>query len=132
MILIDSSAWIEYIKGNPRAAFMRELIVSGKACVNEIILAELVPVLTHRGQKHIAGLLESAEIMPLNIIWKDIIEMQISCLSHGINNVGIPDLIIAQNAVRNGIELLTFDRHFQLLSQVTDLRLYPVSWQGGQ
>jgi len=35
---------------------------------------------------------------PLNINWQQIIDFQVQCLKSGANGIGIPDLIIAQNA----------------------------------
>ena len=44
---------------------------------------------------------------PLRVDWDDLIKMQIACLKHGINKVGIPDLMIAQHAIQNHLELYT-------------------------
>ena len=49
--------------------------------------------------------------------------MQTICLRNGINKVGIPDLLIAQQAQRHRLCLYTLDRHFALLSQHTPLEL---------
>jgi predicted nucleic acid-binding protein len=50
--------------------------------------------------------------------------MQIACLQNGINGIGIPDLIIAQNAIQNHLHLFTFDKHFNLISKLIPLSMY--------
>jgi len=52
--------------------------------------------------------------LPLEINWEQIRDYQLTNLTNGINKVGIPDLIIYQNAIANGSTLLTLDKHFQL------------------
>jgi predicted nucleic acid-binding protein len=46
------------------------------------------------------------------------------CLRNGINKVGIPDLIIAQNAKQHGVALFTCDRHFLLIAKHGGLNLF--------
>ena len=41
--LIDSSAWIEYFKGNQKYTFLDNLINTNAICTNDIILTELLP-----------------------------------------------------------------------------------------
>ncbi|MCA9412935.1 MAG: PIN domain nuclease, partial [Candidatus Omnitrophica bacterium] len=62
--------------------------------------------------------------IPLEIDWDNLIEMQVSCYRNGINKVGIPDLMIAQQCMRSDLELFTLDKHFRLMSDVMDLALY--------
>ena len=61
---------------------------------------------------------------PMSIDWDEIIKLQNDCLRNGINGVGIPDLIIAQNANQGGLKLLSNDQHFSLIAQCASLDLY--------
>jgi len=61
--------------------------------------------------------MESIPTDPLDIDWADIRKLQNRNLSHGINKVGIPDLIIWQSVCKNGLTLWTFDKHFGLMAQ---------------
>jgi predicted nucleic acid-binding protein len=60
----------------------------------------------------------------LKINWEEIIEFQVKCLKSGAHGVGIPDLIIAQNARENNCKVYSLDKHFRLLHQVLKLKLY--------
>ena len=57
-------------------------------------------------------------------IWAEIIQWQTACLNAGINGVGIPDLLIAQNSNQHNGAIYSLDKHFRLLSQVIDIQLF--------
>ena len=117
-ILIDSSVWIEYFRGTPAAVNrVNALIDENRAAVCDVVLAELVPVLLHRKEHRLVSLLKKVERRPLSIDWNSIVAMQAACLKHGINKVGIPDLLIIQHAVQHGYSLCALDTHFHLMAQ---------------
>jgi len=60
----------------------------------------------------------------LSINWDEIVEFQVKCLKDRANGIGIPDLIIAQNAKQNGCNIYSLDKHFKLLRQVLKVKLY--------
>lgn len=124
MILVDSSVWIEYFKGNKQTLALNKLLDLNNICVNDLILAELLPSINHKKENVLKELLLTITKIPLNINWNTIIYMQTQNLKNGINNVGIADLIIAQNVIDNDLELYTLDRHFELMSELHDFRLF--------
>lgn len=95
------------------------LIVTG-----DIILAGLIPYLKIKKQTKIFKLLQKINRVPLDIHWEEIIEFHVKCLKGGENGVGIPDLIIAQNAKQNSCKVYSLDKHFRLLNEVLKIRLY--------
>ena len=115
--LIDSSAWIEYFKGNKKYNFITELIYNNAICTNEIILTELLPSIIHKKEKKLAELLNSLKKYLLTIDWQEIRNIQILNLKHGNNNIGISDIIIAQNCIQNNLKLVTNDKHFYVMSK---------------
>jgi predicted nucleic acid-binding protein len=123
-VLVDSSIWIEYFRGSRNAAKLDFLIEENLVVINDLILAELVPALHLRRQRKLIGLMREIVCPPLDIDWDDLIQMQISCLRHGINKVGIPDLMIAQHAIQNHLELYSRDKHFRLIAQYVPLSLH--------
>ncbi|TGK17809.1 PIN domain-containing protein [Leptospira stimsonii] len=125
-ILLDSSVWIEYLRNSNSsiAAKVDELIDAENVYTNDLILSELVPFLKIRKQSKIISSLEAIERFSLKIDWNQIIEYQLSNLKNGINKVGIPDLIIAQNVVQNKAILFTLDKHFKLMSKNIKLKIY--------
>jgi len=124
MVLVDSSVWIEYFKGNESVLTLNELIDSNNLCINNLILAELLPSINHKKETDLKELILTIEKIDMLIDWHQIIIMQTINLKNGINKVGISDLIIAQNAIENNIELYAIDKHFALMSEVHELKLF--------
>jgi predicted nucleic acid-binding protein len=124
MILIDSSVWIEYFRGNEKTLPLNELIDTNSVCMNDLILAELLPSINHKKEGELRELLLTIQRIPLDISWTAIIHLQTQNLKKGINKVGIADLIIVQNVMDNDVELFTLDRHFTLMSDLHGFRLY--------
>ena len=126
MILVDTSIWIEYFKGNQEVIALDYLIDSNSICINNLILAELIPSINHRKENELKDLLCRITNLPLTINWNEIVFMQTQNLKKGINKVGIPDLIIAQNVIDNNLELYARDAHFELMSELHGFKLYGV------
>ena len=122
--LIDSSAWIEYFRGNQKYYFIKDLIYSNAICTNDIILAELLPSIIHRKENNLAGLLNRITKYMLLIDWQEIRNIQILNLRHGNNNIGISDIIIMQNCIQNNLRLISNDKHFIAMAKYMPLELH--------
>jgi len=123
-VLVDTSVWVAFFKGDDNSKILIPLLDSNRVCINDLVLAELVPSLNHRKESQIVEMLRTVERTTLKIVWSQIVEMQTMNLRNGINKVGVPDLIIAQNALQHDIPILSFDKHFQLMKAHIGLRSY--------
>ena len=123
-VLVDTSIWINYFRGSGHLEVVDLLIEENLVVTNDLILAELIPFLHLHKQRHLIALLKEIKRHPISIDWEDINQMQITCLQNGINGIGIPDLIIVQNAIQNHLHLLTYDKHFTLMSKLMPLPMY--------
>ena len=123
-VLVDTSIWIDYFKAGDSSSDLDYLIDENLIVTNDIILAELIPYLIIKRQTKVIKLLYEVNRVPLSIHWVEIIEYQVKCLKGGANGVGIPDLIIAQNAKQNSYKVYSLDKHFRLLNQVLKVKLY--------
>lgn len=121
-VLVDRSVWIDFFR-NGRQEKLESLIREDLICTNEIILTELLPSLMHLGQKEAIEGLKSIEPIPLNIDWDIIRRYQTMNLQHGINKVGIPDLIILQQVIQEKMTLMTVDKHFHLMQNLFKFEL---------
>ncbi len=124
MVLVDTSIWIDYFQDGKNSSGLEFLIDENLIVINEIILAELIPYLKIKQQTHVIRLLNEVSQTPLDIKWEEIIQLQIKCLKSGANGIGIPDLIIAQNAKQNDCAIYSLDKHFKLLNKVLKIKLY--------
>ena len=122
-VLVDSSVWIDYFRGNGKADKLDFLIDENILVINDLILAELVPFLRMKNQRKLISILNSIYKLDMNIDWSQLIDFQQKCLRKGINGIGIPDLIIAQNALQNHCEIYSLDQHFELMKKPLKLTL---------
>lgn len=103
-----------------------KLLDTNQVCINDLILAELIPSLHHKKELTLVRLLEAIERTRLRIDWDDIIAMQTINLKNGLNRVGVPDLIIAQNALQNDIPLFSFDKHFEIMKNSIGIKVFDI------
>jgi len=100
------------------------LIDENLLATNDLILTELIPFLKARNETKIINLLYNINRFELSINWNEIIDYQYECLKNGLNGVGIPDLIIMQNAKQNNCEIYTIDNHFLLMKDILSVQIY--------
>ena len=122
-IIVDTSAWIEYFRSGNNSKKLDFLIDEDLIVINDLILAELVPFLKIQNQRNIIRLLFNIKKLDLTLNWDQIIEFQFNCLKNGLNGIGIPDLIVAQNAKQNRCEIYSLDNHFRLMKDILGLHL---------
>ena len=122
-VLVETSTWIDYLRAGTQNQIINNLIDDNRILTNELILTELIPTLTIQKQSKFIALLYLLPVQPISIDWNEIRSMQTICLKNGFNDIGIPDLIIAQNAIQNDTPLYTLDKHFHSLTEITSLKL---------
>lgn len=123
MILVDSSVWIDYFRSGEKSEKLDLIIDENLVAINDLILAELIPFLRVRNERKIIRLLNAICKLPLSIQWGRVIEWQYECLKNGFNGIGIPDLIIAQNAEQNQCQIYSLDNHFKLMKNIFRIEL---------
>ncbi len=123
-VLVDTSVWVAYFRSGNNSEKIDFLIDENLIVINDLILAELVPSLKVRNQRKIINLLNSIKKLELSINWDQIITFQSKCLKKGLNGIGIPDLIVAQNAKQNRCEVYSLDNHFNLINDILELQLF--------
>ena len=122
-VLVDTSVWVEYFRSGNNSEELDFLIDENLIVTNDLILAELIPFLKVRKQRKLTNLLLNINRLNLSISWGQIIEYQYKCLKNGLNGVGIPDLIVAQNAKQNNCEIYSLDNHFSLMKDILTLKI---------
>ncbi len=123
-VLVDTSIWIDYFKGGEGSSKLDHLIDENIVLINEIILAELIPYLQLKKQYKVIKLLREINTLPLSVDWNEIIEYQAACLKSSANGIGLPDLIIGQNALINNVSVYSLDEHFKLMNKILAVEAY--------
>ena len=126
-VLVDSSVWIDYFRNtNSSSAVLSDLIDSNSVCTNDLILAELIPFIKLAGKNELVELLMSITNIDIEIDWQNIIKMQTHNVKNGFTKIGIPDLIILQNVIKNDLYLYSNDKHFHLMSTMHKFKLFRI------
>jgi len=123
-VLIDSSVWIEYFRNGSTSEKVDFLIDENLVVINDLILTELAPFLQLKKQRNLIKLLYTINKFEIAIEWPQLIELQYSCLVNGLNGVGIPDLIIVQNAMQHGGTIYSLDKHFAGMADFLDFYVF--------
>ena len=122
-VIVDTSVWIEYFRSGNNSKKLDFLIDEDLLVINDLIVAELVPFLKVQNQTNIIKLLFNIKKLDITLNWDQIIEFQFNCLKNGLNGIGIPDLIVAQNAKQNRCEIYSLDNHFRLMKDFLGLQV---------
>jgi predicted nucleic acid-binding protein len=110
-VLVDTSVWVEYFRSGINSEKLDLLIDENLIVINDLILAELVPILKIQNKRNIINVLYKIKKLNLSVNWVQIFEYRYKCLKNGLNGIGIPDLIIAQNAKQHHCEIYSLDDH---------------------
>jgi len=132
VILVDSSAWIAYLRGvdSPVVARLEGLIVSGAdLAITEPVIMELLA--GARKPRELAGVealangLLLAPLVPMTD-FRDAAELYRGSAANGHPIRSMTDCLIAAVAIRRGMPLLHGDRDFTFLAEISPLRLEPL------
>ena len=109
-VLFDTSTWIDYFEGAKHTSQIDSLLDDHLVCINKIVICELYPFLHVNKQFELLDLLGAVPEISLTIDWDKIISYQTTILKNNIKRVGIPDLIIIDNAIQNDLTIFTLDK----------------------
>lgn len=128
MTLVDTSAWIEFIRGGRRdvRAALRSLIDAEEASLTEPVVMEVL-----------AGARDEAHARKLSSMFSGVHRIRIEgladwesaaaiyriCKSAGDTVGSQLDCLIAAVAIREGVPVLHADQHFDLIARHTPLRV---------
>jgi predicted nucleic acid-binding protein len=130
MILIETSAWIDYLRAAPTEArvAVRELLRSdADVRITEPIIMELIA--GSKGKEAvIEQLVNGLPLVPLDaaLDFRAAGELFRASRANGHPIRSLVDCLIAAIAIRHGATLLHKDRDFVFLAEISPLRLHPI------
>ena len=128
MILVDTSAWIEFLRdtGSPACLLVDELL-AGEIAVCDAVRMEVLA--GARDESHLLSLrrlLARAVAIPtLSTDYEDAAALYRRCRREGETVRKLIDCLIASVAIRVGAPVLHSDADFDVLARHTDLRTSP-------
>ena len=126
MILVDTSAWVEYLRGTGSATHtkVRAALVDGEIAVCDAIRMEVLA--GARSERHLRDLRHLlARGAPLETLTSDYdaaASIYRSCRRHGETPRSLIDCLIAAIAIRGGVAVLHADRDFSVIARHSTLQ----------
>jgi predicted nucleic acid-binding protein len=124
--LIDSSLWVDFTRArSPRSVkqFIAPYVLAPEAALAEPIAYEVLRHATETETALIEAQFQTMPMMPTpGDLWSRAAKLGQSCRRKGINASSL-DLLIVAVAIHHEAELVTFDRDFQSIAGVCELRV---------
>lgn len=130
MIVVDSSAWIEYLRetGSPTDQTLRWLLKQGPAlAVTEVVVGELLAgAPDDAGAQALKRQLCLHRILPLHGLasYEAAAALSRACRTGGLS-LGLADCLIALPAIDADAPVLHADSDFAAMSRLTPLKTFP-------
>lgn len=127
MILVDTSAWVEFLRAtrSPANIAVRNVISEGEFATTDAVMGELM--CGARSDSELIGvrrMLAGARFYPVRPLfdYETAADIYRRCRSAG-SSPGMIDCLIAAIAINQDLELLHKDADFEDIAEVTDLRV---------
>lgn len=124
MILIDSSAWIEYLRdtGSPTCARVDALLADDIATCHPVRMEVLAGARSDRHLGQLRGLLARATLVSTrDSDYEDAATLYRTCRQAGETVRKMIDCLLAAHALRAGVPILHADADFDVLARCTPL-----------
>ena len=130
MIVVDTSAWIEFLRdtGSAVCTAVDRLLDADLAICDPVSMEVLAGARNEQHLIQLRGLLARATMLPTTPAdYEAAASMYRACRTNGETVRKLIDCLIASVAVRAGAEILHADTDFVALARHTELRLHPDS-----
>jgi predicted nucleic acid-binding protein len=128
VILVDTSAWVEFLRATGSRADRRLTAMVGRTpyATTDVVVAEL-----RAGGRHdvdaarIRGIFDTATFFPIRPLfdYETAADLYRACRRVGATPRGLTDCLVAAVAINNDLELLAVDRDLEVIAANSTLRL---------
>ena len=126
-VLIDSSVWISFFRGRDQGLIeaVSSLLTRGAAIICGVVVTEVIQgALNEKEMEKILTLFEPVERIDLTLRdWEVAGRLSYSLRRKGITASTL-DVLLATTAIENDCFFYTADKHFELITRHSDLKLY--------
>lgn len=126
MILIDTSAWVEFLRDTGSAACNRvdQLLAADIAVCDPVRMEVLAGARSEQQLRDLRGLLARATTLPtLPVHYEEAAALYRACRQHGQTVRKLIDCLIAAVAIGADVPVLHADADFDVLARHTTLRI---------
>lgn len=129
MTLIDTSAWIEFLRdtGSPACDAVDRLLDDDIAVCDPVIMEVLAGARDEGHLQSLRGLLGRASVIPATSVdYESAAALYRRCRTKGRTVRALVDCLIAAIALRTDVAILHADADFDTLAELTALRIHPL------
>ena len=128
MILVDSSAWIEYLRGTERpiGVRVRALELTQQLAMTDVVVMELrAGARSDRQLQRLRTFIGSFDFLAVKGVqdFEHAAELYRACRRNRVTVRNMTDCLIAAVAIRNDVPVLHHDSDFDVLARYTPLRV---------
>ena len=130
-VLVDSSAWLEFFKPSGKPLFKE--VITGLISNQIIVIPGIIKVEILRGSRShqeyemLDNTLNGVQYLGVSeVFWTRLSLFNYDLSRKGVN-VPLSDAYIALLAIENDVELLHYDRHYDLIAGKTKLKVFKLS-----
>jgi predicted nucleic acid-binding protein len=128
VILVDTSAWVEYLRstGSEANVRVRDLLDGGQLATTDVVLMELLAGARDDGHRDaLRGLLSRCDFTPTNGPgdYEAAAEVYRACRRAGHTVRALTDCLIASVAIRGGLAVLHADTDFEAIARHARLEI---------
>jgi predicted nucleic acid-binding protein len=127
VILADTSAWVDFLRGTPRGRTLRDALhrPTRVACTEPVLMEVLAGARTSEEFAELRATLTGVGWLPLDPAgdFEAAARIYAMCRAEGITPRGLTDCLIAAVALRCDVAVLTSDADFERLAEVVPLRV---------
>jgi predicted nucleic acid-binding protein len=129
VILIDTSAWVEFFRATGSSVHERvrhDLTEQASLATTDVIVMEVQAGAKNLGHlENLKRLLNGCHLLPVRGLadFEDAAALYRSCRIQGVTIRRLNDCLIAAVAIRTGVSVLHADRDFDLIAGCTSLRV---------
>ena len=127
MILIDTSAWIEFLRntGSPTCDLVDELLSENIAICGPVSMEVLAGARDESHLRSLRALTAKAVTLKVHPVdYEDAATLYRHCRQRGRTVRNLMDCLIAAVAIRNDVPVLHADSDFDVIARYTGLRTY--------
>lgn len=129
MTLIDTSAWIEFLRdtGSPACDAVDRLLDDDIAVCDPVIMEVLAGARDEGHLQSLRGLLGRASVIPATSVdYESAAALYRRCRTKGRTVRALVSCLIAAIALRTDVAILHADADFDTLAELTPLRIHPL------
>jgi predicted nucleic acid-binding protein len=128
-MLVDTSAWVEYLRGSANATTAKVRVqheMTDQLAITDVVVMELrAGVRRDRPDLRVDAIVEGIPLLPVAglVDYEHAADLYRECRAQGRTIRKMTDCLIAAVAIRNDVPVLHHDTDFDVLAQCTTLRV---------